>query len=130
MWTFHNNNGNVIILLIWTLFCVPFVIKAQQQQSQSTDNVSETFDGQQQIAEQQQQQLQPQQVQLQQQQQQILQQPCDRTRRVFTDTYGEISDGPAGSNYTQVRTAKNYYIFRIISQFVISFFFRILIVNG
>lgn len=38
--------------------------------------------------------------QLQQQQQQ---QPCDRTRRVFTDTYGEISDGPAGSNYTQVR---------------------------
>lgn len=30
------------------------------------------------------------------------QQPCDRTRRVFTDTYGEISDGPAGYNYTQV----------------------------
>lgn len=31
------------------------------------------------------------------------QQPCDRTRRVFTETYGEISDGPAGYNYTQVR---------------------------
>lgn len=30
------------------------------------------------------------------------QQPCDRTRRVFTETYGEISDGPAGYNYTQV----------------------------
>lgn len=29
-------------------------------------------------------------------------QPCDRTRRVFTETYGEISDGPVGFNYTQV----------------------------
>ncbi len=29
-------------------------------------------------------------------------QPCDRTRRVFTEAYGEISDGPIGSNYTQV----------------------------
>lgn len=29
-------------------------------------------------------------------------QPCDRTRRVFTDAYGEISDGPIGFNYTQV----------------------------
>lgn len=28
--------------------------------------------------------------------------PCDRSRRVFRDSYGEISDGPAGSNYTQV----------------------------
>lgn len=35
----------------------------------------------------------------QQQQQQI---PCDRTRRVFTELQGEISDGPAGYNYTQV----------------------------
>lgn len=30
------------------------------------------------------------------------QQPCDRTRRVLTDVQGEISDGPAGFNYTQV----------------------------
>lgn len=29
-------------------------------------------------------------------------QPCDRTRRVFTDIQGEISNGPFGSNYTQV----------------------------
>lgn len=28
--------------------------------------------------------------------------PCDRTRRVFTEAYGEISDGPIGFNYTQV----------------------------
>lgn len=30
------------------------------------------------------------------------QQPCDRSRRVFTDIQGEISDGPTGFNYTQV----------------------------
>ncbi|XP_058820306.1 multiple epidermal growth factor-like domains protein 8 [Topomyia yanbarensis] len=29
------------------------------------------------------------------------QQSCDKTRRVFTDPYGEISDGPSGFNYTQ-----------------------------
>lgn len=29
-------------------------------------------------------------------------QPCDRTRRVFTEQQGEISDGPIGFNYTQV----------------------------
>uniref|UniRef100_A0A1B0CSP3 Multiple epidermal growth factor-like protein 8 n=2 Tax=Lutzomyia longipalpis TaxID=7200 RepID=A0A1B0CSP3_LUTLO len=28
-------------------------------------------------------------------------QPCDRTRRIFTEPYGEISDGPSGFNYTQ-----------------------------
>lgn len=28
--------------------------------------------------------------------------PCDRTRRVFTDIQGEISNGPPGYNYTQV----------------------------
>lgn len=38
-----------------------------------------------------------------QQQSRQQQQPCDRTRRVFTEAHGEISDGPAGSNYTQVR---------------------------
>lgn len=27
--------------------------------------------------------------------------PCDRSRKVFTAEYGEISDGPAGFNYTQ-----------------------------
>ncbi|XP_015121638.1 multiple epidermal growth factor-like domains protein 8 [Diachasma alloeum] len=27
--------------------------------------------------------------------------PCDKTRKVFTDTWGMISDGPMGSNYTQ-----------------------------
>lgn len=29
------------------------------------------------------------------------QQSCDKTRRVFTEPYGEISDGPSGYNYTQ-----------------------------
>lgn len=27
--------------------------------------------------------------------------PCDKTRRIFTSTWGVISDGPIGSNYTQ-----------------------------
>lgn len=27
--------------------------------------------------------------------------PCDRSRKVFTAEHGEISDGPAGFNYTQ-----------------------------
>lgn len=27
--------------------------------------------------------------------------PCDRSRKVFTAEYGEISDGPSGLNYTQ-----------------------------
>lgn len=27
--------------------------------------------------------------------------PCDRSRKVFTEPYGEISDGPSGYNYTQ-----------------------------
>lgn len=27
--------------------------------------------------------------------------PCDKTRKVFTDSWGIISDGPTGSNYTQ-----------------------------
>ncbi|XP_028050046.1 multiple epidermal growth factor-like domains protein 8 isoform X7 [Monomorium pharaonis] len=27
--------------------------------------------------------------------------PCDKTRKVFTDSWGIISDGPMGSNYTQ-----------------------------
>lgn len=31
-------------------------------------------------------------------------QPCDRSRRVFTDMQGEISNGPPGYNYTQVST--------------------------
>ncbi|EDS32341.1 laminin subunit gamma-3 [Culex quinquefasciatus] len=29
------------------------------------------------------------------------QQSCDKTRRVFNESYGEISDGPSGYNYTQ-----------------------------
>lgn len=35
------------------------------------------------------------------------QQPCDRSRRVFTDMQGEISNGPPGYNYTQV--SKNIF---------------------
>lgn len=27
--------------------------------------------------------------------------PCDKTRKVFTDSWGIISDGPVGSNYTK-----------------------------
>lgn len=42
-------------------------------------------------------------------QQQQQQQPCDRTRRVFTEAFGEISDGPAGSNYTQVTLGATGY---------------------
>lgn len=30
------------------------------------------------------------------------QQPCDRSRRVFTEMRGELSNGPPGYNYTQV----------------------------
>lgn len=32
-------------------------------------------------------------------------QPCDRTRRIFTESHGVFSDGPAGYNYTQVISA-------------------------
>lgn len=28
--------------------------------------------------------------------------PCDKTRRVFTEPSGIITDGPSNSNYTQV----------------------------
>ncbi|KAL1124702.1 hypothetical protein AAG570_001326 [Ranatra chinensis] len=31
----------------------------------------------------------------------LTQPPCDRSRRVFTDSWGIITDGPPGSNYTQ-----------------------------
>lgn len=27
--------------------------------------------------------------------------PCDKSRRVFTDTWGVITDGPSGANYTE-----------------------------
>lgn len=27
--------------------------------------------------------------------------PCDKTRQVFNTTWGVITDGPSGSNYTQ-----------------------------
>ena len=27
--------------------------------------------------------------------------PCDKTRKIFTESWGVISDGPMGSNYTQ-----------------------------
>lgn len=45
----------------------------------------------------------------------VLQQACDRSRRVFTDVRGEISNGPIGSNYTQVRyiyPAMHYTIYK------------------
>lgn len=32
--------------------------------------------------------------------------PCDKTRRVFTDQHGTISDGPSGTNYTKVYFTK------------------------
>lgn len=44
------------------------------------------------------------------------QQPCDRTRRVYTDISGEISDGPVGFNYTQVSCSilwKNLAVSRV-----------------
>lgn len=36
-------------------------------------------------------------------------QPCDRTRRVFTELQGEISNGPPGYNYTQVSFIHNIF---------------------
>lgn len=36
-------------------------------------------------------------------------QPCDRSRRIFTEPHGEFSDGPAGYNYTQVSF---FYVFQ------------------
>lgn len=37
------------------------------------------------------------------------QQPCDRSRRVFTEMRGEISNGPPGYNYTQVSNGQFDY---------------------
>lgn len=84
MWKFRN--GSYIVLFFWTIYA-PLLVA----------NVRLVYGD----------QVTPQQIPVQQQQQQQQQfrqqqQPCDRTRRVFTDTHGEISDGPAGSNYTQV----------------------------
>lgn len=46
------------------------------------------------------------------------QQPCDRSRRVFTEMQGEISNGPPGYNYTQVsRMLKFDYAFDSLSLF-------------
>lgn len=39
--------------------------------------------------------------------------PCDKTRRVFTDQNGIITDGPTTSNYTQVRFLLNSSILTI-----------------
>lgn len=36
-------------------------------------------------------------------------QPCDRSRKVFTSAFGEISDGPVGANYTQASTIRVEY---------------------
>lgn len=35
--------------------------------------------------------------------------PCDKSRRIFTESSGIITDGPQGSNYTQVLHAFNNY---------------------
>lgn len=47
-------------------------------------------------------------------------QPCDRTRRVFTDAYGEISDGPTGFNYTQVSYLDEQIIVLLQNEYVIA----------
>lgn len=98
MWKFRN--GNVFVLFFWTIYG-PLVFDtriahAQHQQpvpgAQMISGLPAAVTagaGERTAAT----------AQAQQQQQQ---QPCDRTRRVFTETFGEISDGPAGSNYTQV----------------------------
>lgn len=46
-------------------------------------------------------------------------QPCDRTRRVYTDVQGEISNGPLGSNYTQVSILFVFFSFYAISSGVL-----------
>lgn len=75
MWKFRN--GNCFVLFFWSMYA-PLLFGEQVPPQQ---------------------QIPPAQQQTTRQQQQ----PCDRTRRVFTEAHGEISDGPAGSNYTQVR---------------------------
>ncbi|XP_055855625.1 multiple epidermal growth factor-like domains protein 8 [Episyrphus balteatus] len=45
-------------------------------------------------------------------------QPCDRSRKVFTEAYGEISDGPAGFNYTQDSHCEWLIKARNASQFI------------
>lgn len=31
----------------------------------------------------------------------LIQTPCDKSRKVYTEPWGIITDGPVGSNYTQ-----------------------------
>jgi len=49
--------------------------------------------------------------------------PCDRTRRIFTSSYGEFSDGPTGFNYTQVIIFLNYTNFLLFIIYCIYLFF-------
>lgn len=79
MWTFRN--GNVFVLLFWTIYG-PAIVNATPPQTVLPIGGGGAGDSTAAAA--------------------TINQPCDRTRRVFTEPYGEISDGPVGSNYTQV----------------------------
>lgn len=59
--------------------------------------------------------------------------PCDKTRRVFTERSGVITDGPTNSNYTQVSCLNIHskQFARPTTQLLIRLLsFRILTVNG
>lgn len=76
MWKFRN--GNVFVLFFWTIYAPLLEANFKLVFAEAVPQIPPG------------------------QQQSLLQQPCDRTRRVFTESHGEISDGPVGSNYTQV----------------------------
>lgn len=43
--------------------------------------------------------------------------PCDKSRRVFIEQNGIITDGPSSSNYTQVIKYQNQYIYIYIYKY-------------
>lgn len=45
----------------------------------------------------------------------IIQQPCDKTRRILTESRGDISDGPISLNYTKVIFCFFFYNYNSIS---------------
>lgn len=61
--------------------------------------------------------------------------PCDKTRKVFTDSWGIISDGPLGSNYTQdshcewLIKGKRSYTLYFINKFYNNFLYSLFIIN-
>lgn len=86
MWKFRN--GNVFVLFFWTIYAPLLEANFKLVFAEAVPQIPPG------------------------QQQPLLQQPCDRTRRVFTESHGEISDGPVGSNYTQVNIRLSHHYHR------------------